>query len=230
VYFNKFRRTVGSIATIVVACVCCSAAPAHGSQAFAPRHDGASGTYLLRELAAACGFGAPVSLGRGPVSYAKAMTIDDRAIILYNPKSLDALERETGTPWSSVSVLAHELGHHFYGHTHQGMLGAESDSIPQHELDADYFSGYAIARVGGTLQNAQAAQRTLKSDETLYHPSSARRLHAIRAGWLDGAAGFRISPEPGLRMERESPVRALMLRASSSAIVLERLSLLSGQW
>jgi hypothetical protein len=127
-------------------------------------------------------------------------------------------------------VIAHELGHHFYGHAHVGMREADSEAILQHELDADYFSGYAIARVGGTLGHAQAAQRLLKSDESLYHPSSERRLHAIRAGWLDGASGFPISPEPWLRRERENPARALTLRAGTSSLTWERLSLMAGQW
>jgi hypothetical protein len=188
------------------------------------------GTYVINSLAAACGFAAPVSLGRGPVAFAQAMTIEDRAVILYNPRSLSELEHTTGTPWAGVSVLAHELGHHYYGHTHEGMLGSDADSIPQHELDADYFSGYALARVGGTLDNAQAAQRALDMDETLFHPGAARRLRAIWAGWLDGAAGLPISPEPRLRMERESPVRALQLRASNVNAIWERLSLLRGQW
>jgi hypothetical protein len=186
--------------------------------------------YLIGRLAAACGYRSHVALGRGPVAFAQATTIDDRAIILYNPRSLDDLERDTGTPWASVSVIAHELGHHYFGHAHHGMREADSGEILQHELDADYFSGYAIARVGGTLESAQAVQRLLKSDETLYHPSSVRRLHAIRAGWLDGAGGLPLSPEPGLRMERENPARALTLRASGSALTWERLSLTAGQW
>jgi hypothetical protein len=184
----------------------------------------------VRRLAEACGYDSQIRLGRGPVAYAQAMMIDDKATILYNPRSLGDLERATGTPWAAVSVLAHELGHHVYGHAHQGLREADADAIPQNELDADYFSGWALARVGARLQDAQAVQRALNMDETLFHPSSARRLHAIRAGWLDGAAGLALSPEPWLRMENPTPGRAVALRASMSGSAWDRLSLISGQW
>jgi hypothetical protein len=217
-----------------LALMCALAALAAPGQSIASsqtrRPDPAYGTYVLGRLAEACGFEEHVRLGRGPVAYAQAMVIDDKATILYNPRSLDSLERETGTPWSAVSVLAHELGHHYYGHAHLGMRDANGDDIPRNELDADYFSGYALARVGARLHDAQAAQRTLNTEETLYHPSSVRRLHAIRAGWLDGAAGIPLSPEPWLRMESATPGRAVALRASLSGPVWDRLSLLSGQW
>lgn len=163
--------------------------------------DGTYGNYVLARLAEGSGYGADVRMSRGPVAFAQAVVIDDRALIFYNPRSLDALEAETGTPWSAVSVIAHELGHHYYGHAEVGVTGVAAEEILQCELDADYFSGFALARVGASLGDAQAAQRALDSVETELHPCSPQRLRAIEAGWRDGKTGRGISPLPICRMD-----------------------------
>lgn len=159
------------------------------------------GAYVLGRLAEGCEFGEEVRLFRGPVTYAQAAVIDDREVILYNSRSLDDLERESGTPWSAVSVIAHELGHHYYGHAEAGMMNVRPEEILRCELDADYFSGFALGRVGATLKEAQAAQRSLDSAETAFHPASTDRLRAIEAGWLDAREGLPIADFPSERVE-----------------------------
>jgi hypothetical protein len=202
---------------------------AAGSAATGPRRTSeAYGAYVLGRLAEASGFGGDVRLCRGPVAYAQAVVIDDRELIFYNGGSLDALERGTGTPWSAVSVIAHELGHHYYGHAEAGLTGVPAEEILQCELDADYFSGYVLALVGASLADAQAAQRTLGADETESHPASAGRLRAIEAGWRDARSGLPIAQHPGERIDCmpthfEAPAEAPL-------VAREPLSVEAGRW
>ncbi len=204
-------------------------APANARPKFTAS-DGTYGAYVLGRLAAACGYGGKVQLSRGPVAYAQALMIDDRSVIFYNPRSLDALETETGTPWSAVSVIAHELGHHYYGHSEMGVNGVPASEILLCELDADYFSGFALARVGATLADAQAAQKALDAVETELHPCSPQRLRAIEAGWRDGKAGLSIAALPICRMDLYASRLATPSGSGAALDVVDPLSPESGRW
>jgi hypothetical protein len=208
------------------------AASAHPSYARSQLHapDGSYGVYVLGRIAGACGFGSNVRLCRAPVDFAQALLIDNREAIFYNPKSLDELERKTGNPWSAVSVIAHELGHHYYGHSHVSTRDVAPEISRQNELDADYFSGYALSRLGASLEDAEAAQRSLNDDETMFHPSAARRLQAIEAGWLDGCDGLRIADRPISRIDERTASRGQAARADSPGAGPEPLCLATGQW
>ena len=184
--------------------------------------DTAYGVYVLDHIAAACGFGAHVRIGRAPVAIAQAIVIDDREAILYNPRSLATLERLTGNPWSAVSVIAHELGHHYYGHSKVGTTGVGADEIHDCELAADYFSGYALARLGASLEDAQTALRWLDEEATDYHPSADERLAAIATGWRDGRDG---KPLPLSKTAQQ-----ISIQGPEDLKPREPLSLASGRW
>ena len=199
-----------------------STAPAYGRTEPPRASDVAYGVYVLDHIAAACGFGAHVRIGRAPVAIAQAILIDDRQAILYNPRSLDAIERLTGNPWASVSVIAHELGHHYYGHSQLGTTGVDADEIHDCELAADYFSGYALARLGASLEDAQTALRSLDEEESDYHPNADERLLAIAAGWGDARAGKPL-PSP------KTP-RPIALSEQAAAGPRGPISLSAGRW
>ncbi len=102
--------------------------------------------------------------------------------ILYGDKFLKEIDSTSNTYWSSISIFAHEIGHHLSGHT-LDMLG----SRPDKELEADRFSGFIMFKLGATLQQAQAAMLTLGDPPYVStHPPLANRLAAIRNGWNDG--------------------------------------------
>jgi hypothetical protein len=155
----------------------------------------------MSRLMTACAYERDVRMCRGPVSDAQAIVIDEQEAVMYNPSFLDGLDDETGNPWASISVVAHELGHHFYGHGRLGTSGVAAESILDCELAADYFSGYVLSRVGASLADAQSAQRYLAGEETESHPDSASRLRAIEAGWRDGHAALAIATNPVERMK-----------------------------
>lgn len=52
------------------------------------------------------------------------------------------LDGYAGTKWPSLSVLAHEMGHHYRNHTID-----RRGSTPPKEIEADYFSGYVMAKL-----------------------------------------------------------------------------------
>ncbi len=87
------------------------------------------------------------------------------------------------TPWHDIGIFAHEVGHHIQGHTAQSNL----ENWPQ-EIAADRFAGFAVSRLGGSLENALAMSRSLSEKPSDTHPSRAIRKKAIEEGWRHGEA------------------------------------------
>ena len=57
-------------------------------------------------------------------------------------------------------------------------------SSPPKEIEADYFSGYVMAKLGATLNEANAAMEQIASPTaSATHPAKAARLNAITNGW-----------------------------------------------
>ncbi len=113
------------------------------------------------------------------VPNAAAVVMGTTRYILYNPKFIKSVDKNSNTDWSSISIMAHELGHHLNGHTlsNQG-------SRPKMELEADEFSGFVLRKMGASLEEAQAAMNLLASPYgSISHPPKAGRLRAIERGW-----------------------------------------------
>lgn len=109
--------------------------------------------------------------------------------IVYDDKFLRTLDTASATAddyWGSISIMAHEIGHHLCGHTLDSI-----GSRPDKELEADAFSGFIMYKLGATLDQAQAvfkAMTELYGDATIVstHPPLRNRLAAIRSGWNNG--------------------------------------------
>ena len=104
-------------------------------------------------------------------------------VILYDPEFLNKLYHEHGR-WASISVLAHEVAHHFHGDI--TFYGAFTHPWTK-ELKADFVSGFVLARAGATRDQAT---RALKDQFTWIgsntHPDSIKRIAALEAGWEQG--------------------------------------------
>ncbi|MBX3240425.1 MAG: hypothetical protein KIT80_01745 [Chitinophagaceae bacterium] len=99
--------------------------------------------------------------------------------IVYDNNFLEDLDAYTSTKWASISVLAHEIGHHYYNH-----VVSSSGSVPPKEIEADAFSGYVLAKMGATLQQSIAAMQAIASDRaSSSHPAKNDRVAAITRGW-----------------------------------------------
>ena len=99
--------------------------------------------------------------------------------ILYNPEFVNNVNAIARDKWASIFILAHEVGHHLEGHTL-----ADLKSRPEIELQADQFAGFALCKMGATLEQAQLAMRFIADVEaSKTHPGRADRLAAIEKGW-----------------------------------------------
>ena len=92
------------------------------------------------------------------INNAYATIIRNRRYIIYDNDFLENLDAYARTKWASVSVLAHEMGHHYRNHTVD-----TRGSTPPKEIEADYFSGYVMAKLGATLNEARAAMEQIAS-------------------------------------------------------------------
>lgn len=80
--------------------------------------------------------------------------------------------------WLLMSVVAHEVGHHLAGHTLK--LGNQ----PYNELQADWFTGYLLRKMGAGLDQAHEIQGLGPLCGTLTHPQQSDRVAAVTAGWV----------------------------------------------
>ena len=51
------------------------------------------------------------------VPYACAVIDVQSRFILYSQKFMEKVKNETFNNWAEISIFAHEIGHHFFGHT-----------------------------------------------------------------------------------------------------------------
>lgn len=113
------------------------------------------------------------------INNAFATIIDNERVIIYDSKLFNDVEWYSDTFWTSVSILAHEIGHHLSGHTEDNL-----GSVPLKELEADKFSGYVLYKMGATKEQALKAMKVIGSEtDSQTHPSKTKRLHAIEEGW-----------------------------------------------
>lgn len=137
-------------------------------------------------------------------------------VIAFNPGFIELVRRETGgNPWSAVSIMAHEAGHHLAGHTIQ-----PGGSQPPIELEADKFSGFVLYKMGASRDDTLKAINTLVPEAVpgnSTHPGRQQRAAAVGEGWdqacrqtgradcSTGAAGS--VPPPGIvNTVAQSPV------------------------
>jgi hypothetical protein len=115
------------------------------------------------------------------VPNAAAATYKNKRYIAYNPAFVAAVAKVSGdNKWTTTAIFAHELGHHLYGHTDKHMA-----STPDIELQADAFAGYALRKMGATLDESQLAIKLIASrGGSATHPGRHDRLTWIEAGWL----------------------------------------------
>jgi hypothetical protein len=116
-----------------------------------------------------------------------ATIINNKRYIIYDNVFLESIDEYAATKWASISVLAHEVGHHKYNHVFNG----KGSTIPT-EIEADDFSGYVMARLGASLPQSVAAIQTIATDKaSATHPAKKDRVSAITKGWNRAAAEMK---------------------------------------
>jgi hypothetical protein len=113
------------------------------------------------------------------INNAYATIINNKRWIVYDNHFLENLDAYAATKWASISVLAHEMGHHYYNH----VVSGRGSTIPT-EIEADAFSGYLMRKMGATLQQSVAAMQTIATDRaSATHPAKKDRVASITKGW-----------------------------------------------
>ncbi|WP_423735810.1 hypothetical protein [Chitinophaga caseinilytica] len=112
---------------------------------------------------------------------------DNTRYVLYSKTAFDSAVDVRHKNWDKMAVYLHELGHHLNGNT----SGADDGQKLQNELDADYFSGYNMARLKAPLPESQKYLTMVPNppceDEELYsHPCLEARTLAVTRGWYGG--------------------------------------------
>jgi hypothetical protein len=148
----------------------------------------------------------------GAVPNASAILTDDgKRLIVYNVIFMDEIKSKTGEYWSLISIMAHEIGHHLSFHL--------STQIDDHiaELEADYFSGFVLGKLGAKLDQALAAMRELGSPlPSKTHPKRDDRLQSIAVGWKSATANQTPNPVEATRITSAVPEERPKLMLANS--------------
>jgi hypothetical protein len=112
------------------------------------------------------------------IENAIATVINNKRYIIYDPRLLAFTDTKSETYWSSMSILAHEIGHHLSGH----LMGNSNNH--QAELEADKFSGFVLYKMGASIEQSIKAMELLGSEfDSDTHPNKKSRIEAIENGW-----------------------------------------------
>lgn len=107
--------------------------------------------------------------------------------IQFDRQFLESFQKKTNNKWFVTGVLAHELGHHFNGHSLDGI-----GSRPDKEIEADEFAGFIIQKLGAKETEAASIFSFLnETDGPPTHPVKSKRYAAVSRGW-NSAAGNNI--------------------------------------
>ena len=161
---------------------------------------------IINRIVAIVGLKPNFEIRAAAIPNAAAVIYKNKRFVLYNPKFVGSLNKSAGSSWASVSILAHEIGHHLNGHTL-----TNTGSRPDIELEADEFSGFILRKMGASLNDAQVAMRIaadVKASHT--HPAKADRLKAIASGWTnadDQVAGKQTVPKSNKQIEKPVVVK-----------------------
>lgn len=104
-----------------------------------------------------------------------------RRIVAVDVNFVENINRAARSEWGAIQVIAHEIGHHIAG------FSADRHKA---ELNADYWSGRALHRLGASRSAATSAILAIGSNvDSSSHPSKFRRAAIIEKGWDDSSAG-----------------------------------------
>ena len=127
------------------------------------------------------------------IDNALAITYNRERYILYDKDFINNIGLRTNN-WSSITILAHEIGHHLNNHVLDLALVdvVEPETLAknrQQELEADEFAGFVLAKLGAPLKDIQETISIVSNDNDdslSTHPSRSKRLASITKGFNDG--------------------------------------------
>jgi hypothetical protein len=137
---------------------------------------------VVRRIEAALGFQAAITvLILKDEQNAFATVAGGQKVLAVDVDFVDVVNQRANTRWAAIQVIAHEIGHHISSFTPSGPMG---------ELNADYWSGQALQRLGAARNATTAAILAVGTEyDTPTHPNKYTRADTIGRGWDDAARG-----------------------------------------
>jgi uncharacterized protein (TIGR02145 family) len=89
--------------------------------------------------------------------------------------------------WSTLTILAHEIGHHMNNHLTNPLPDATRRGM---ELEADETAGFLLYLMGGQLEQGKLAFREASEAGSYTHPPRAQRYEALARGYADATKRF----------------------------------------
>lgn len=134
---------------------------------------------IINKILSYSGIPSNFEIYKANIQNAVATIIENQRYIIYDENLFNLADNATKSNWSSISILAHEVGHHLSGHT----MISSSNQLKS-ELEADKFSGFILYKMGANLDEATKAISLFgTSVDTDSHPSKSKRISAIEKGW-----------------------------------------------
>lgn len=135
----------------------------------------------MEQIMSIIGLSRRFELVASDMPYAAAVVKNAKRYIYYNQQQMFELNQKLGSKYASLSILAHEIGHHIEGHTL-----TNGGSSPELEIEADRFSGHVMARMGASLtETCSAINHICPKEGSSTHPPRNTRLAAITNGWME---------------------------------------------
>jgi hypothetical protein len=107
--------------------------------------------------------------------------VEGRKLLVVDAAFIEDANAAADTNWAAIEIIAHEVGHH--------IAGFSGDSYVC-ELNADYWSGQALQRLGAGEEAARKSMLAVGDPvDTTTHPNRNRRAEIISQGWTDAKAG-----------------------------------------
>lgn len=112
---------------------------------------------------------------------ASAVFWNNKRYIILDENYLDVLNKD-GNDWFYLFVLAHEIGHHLYGHMFEK---SDLQKSRNEELQADRFAGLIIRKFGGNVNHIKNALQSISHPilNNTSHPILTDRLNAAYEGF-----------------------------------------------
>jgi hypothetical protein len=112
-----------------------------------------------------------------------ATVLEGKRVLIVDHLFLNKINRATGTQWAAISVLAHEIGHHIAGFN-------RNNNELDDELDADYWCGYTLMKLGANLTaSIKCIMKYGSEEDSQSHPNKYKRAKMIEKGWVDASKG-----------------------------------------
>lgn len=133
---------------------------------------------------------------RGDVDNAMATFADNQRLIIYNKDLFSTIDAIDNSYWSSLFIIAHEIGHHLSYNI------LDENNQKKSEIEADRFAANILYKMGAdSLEVISAVSSHLISniEDTPTHPSKSKRITAVKDSWKTASMlSYRsaVPPEP----------------------------------